>query len=142
MEKNKLFGLLQDYVYGFESPAGKKLAECIEEAGIDTQELWEKTNEFLKGFAERYGEDKFGNDGGVGMIPETQRDEMIDMANQITELLKTLKPFVKAGHCVEWEHTKDYLRFYPVNSLKAEGFIEMGDLRQAMEVYEKFKGGG
>ena len=57
MEKNKLFGLLQDYIYGLESPVGENLAVCIEETGINIQELWEKTDEFLKGFAERYGED-------------------------------------------------------------------------------------
>ena len=71
------------------------------------------------------------------MMSETQRDEMIDLENAKTELLEALKPFVEAGKGVEWNTTKDYYRFYPVNSHGQ--FISMGDLRRAMEIYEKYR---
>lgn len=84
---------------------------------------------------------------------ETQRDEMIDTANEITELinqnadltdtcielLEAIKPFVEAGKGVEWETTKHYYKFYPVNSSGAP--LSMGDLRRVMEVYEKYREG-
>ena len=73
------------------------------------------------------------------MVSKTQRDEMIDLMNAKHELLETLKPFVEAGKGVEWDTTKDYYRFYPVNSHGQ--FISMGDLRRAMEIYEKMMEG-
>lgn len=75
------------------------------------------------------------------MMSETQRDEMIDLENVKTELLEVLKPFAEAGRGVMWETTKDYYRFYPVDSYGQP--ISMGNLRRAMEIYEKMtKGSG
>ena len=70
------------------------------------------------------------------MISETQRDEMIDLENAKTELLEALKPFAVAGAGVEWETTKDYYEFYPMNSYGQP--ISMGNLRRAMETYKKY----
>ena len=69
-------------------------------------------------------------------MTKTQRDEMIDLENAKTELLETLKPFAVAGEGVEWDTTKDYYKFYPVNSHGQP--ISMGDLRRVMEIYEKY----
>jgi hypothetical protein len=71
------------------------------------------------------------------MIPEIQRDEMIDLENAKTKLLEALKPFVEAGKGVHWEDTKDYHKFYPVNAHGRP--ILMGDLRRVMKVYERYK---
>ena len=73
------------------------------------------------------------------MMSETQRDEMIDLENAKHELLEALKPFMEAGKGVEWDTTKDYYKFYPTNSYGQP--ISMGDLRRAMEIYEKMTEG-
>jgi len=69
------------------------------------------------------------------MDTETQRDERIDMANQITELMDVIKPFAEAAQGVDWEFTKDFYKFYPTNSYGVS--ITMGNLRKAMEVYNR-----
>ena len=56
MKKDKLFGLLQDFIYGLE-PDGQELEERLVGAGVKLNELWNGVDGFLKKIAEKYGED-------------------------------------------------------------------------------------
>lgn len=56
MKKDKLFSLLQDFIYGLEpQPQGQEIDRLIE-TGIDIPELWESVDWFLEKIAEKYGE--------------------------------------------------------------------------------------
>ena len=56
MKKDKLFTLLQDYIYGLESN-GQEPEDQLFELDINITELWESVDWFLEKIAEKYGED-------------------------------------------------------------------------------------
>jgi len=58
----------------------------------------------------------------------------------LNDLLDALKPFAEAAQGIEWESTPDHLTFWPVNSLGSDKPISAGYMRQAMEIYKKYRG--
>lgn len=55
MKKDKLFSLLQDFIYGLE-PQPQEFEKRLVKTGIDITELWESVDWFLEKIAEKYGE--------------------------------------------------------------------------------------
>jgi hypothetical protein len=56
MKKDKLFDLLQGFIYGLE-PQSQTVERRLVGAGIDITELWESVDWFLEKIAEKYGEE-------------------------------------------------------------------------------------
>jgi len=65
------------------------------------------------------------------------RKDKTPEASILQELLDALFPFADAANAMEWEFTKDYFKFYPVNS-RGNVPILAKDMRIALDTYNKY----